>query len=56
MLCGLLGFVARGTLTQAALGLVITECVLLAFMRCVPKRSHALVWPALLAWRAGGDA
>ena len=36
MLCGLLGFVERGTLTQAALGLVVSETVLLAFMRCAP--------------------
>ena len=35
-LCGLLGFVERGTLTQAALGLVVSETVLLAFMRCAP--------------------
>ena len=33
-LCGLLGFVERGTLTQASLGLVVSETVLLAFMRC----------------------
>ena len=36
MLCGLLGFVERGTLTQASLGLVVSETVLLAFMRCAP--------------------
>ena len=35
-LCGLLGFVERGTLTQASLGLVVSETVLLAFMRCAP--------------------
>ena len=36
-LCGLLGFVERGTLTQASLGLVVSETVLLAFMRCTPN-------------------
>merc|ERR1712166_1305819 len=36
MLCGLLGFVERGTLTQASLGLVVSETVLLSFMRTLP--------------------
>jgi hypothetical protein len=36
ILCGLLGFVSRGSLMQASLGLVVTELVLLGFMRTMP--------------------
>jgi hypothetical protein len=36
ILCGLLGFVSRGSLVQASLGLLVTELVLLGFMRTMP--------------------
>jgi hypothetical protein len=35
-LVGIIGFVARGSLAQTALGLLVTQCVLLAFVQAQP--------------------
>lgn len=38
MLCGLLGFAWRGSLTQASIGLIISQVVLVAFVKASPYR------------------